>query len=154
MELYNKIYKYISRALFVVHCAYFVFVAVCMFLPFVEGGTSIFGYYWGGWYIITPFISLAILAWGVWCTLKCPESPLLSLGTGVFTFASYVILMILPALDVALTSMFAPDASTKMSSGWVILGETLNILSVVYFIFLAYSIVTFILGTIKPIKKD
>ena len=155
MELYNKIYKYISRVMFAVHSAYVAFTVVCLFLPLWNGSdTTLITYYWGGWHAVIPFVSLGILCWGAWCTFKCPESPLLSLGTGVFTFASYVILMILPALDVALTSMFAPDASTKMSSGWVIFGETLNILSVVYFIFLAYSIVTFILGTIKPIKKD
>ncbi|MBO5913226.1 MAG: hypothetical protein J6Q76_07130 [Clostridia bacterium] len=150
MELYNKIYKYISRALFVVHCAYFVFVAVCMFLPFIEGGTSIFGYYWGGWYIITPFISLAILAWGVWCTLKCPESPLLALGTGVFTVGSYVMVMALPTMGAMLKTLFIPEDPVTVS--WVveIWTKILKVLTVVYFVFLAYSILTFILSLVKP----
>lgn len=155
MELYNKIYKYISRATFVIHCAYVVFTVVCLFLPLYDGeDATIMSGYCGGWYIVIPFVSLGILCWGVWCTFKCPEQPLLSLGTGVLTFASYVMLMTLPAMDVALTSMFVPGDSVKISSLVAIWGEVLNILSVVYFIFLAYSIVTFILGIIKPIKKD
>lgn len=155
MELYNKIYKYISRVMFAVHCAYVVFTVVCLFLPLYDGeDATLMSGYWGGWYIVIPFVSLGVLCWGVWCTFKCPEQPLLSLGTGVLTFGSYVIIMILPTMDVVLTGMFVPDASVKISSSVALWGVILNILSVVYFIFLAYSIVTFILGIIKPIKKD
>lgn len=155
MPTYRKVYNVISKCMFAVHCAYVAFTVVCLFLPLWDGSdTTLITYYWGSWHTVIPFVSVGLLCWGVWCTFKCPEQPLLSLGTGIITFASYVILMILPAMDVALISMFAPDASTKMGTGWVILGETLNILSVVYFIFLAYSIVTFILSIIKPIKKD
>ncbi len=155
MQKYLKIYNVISKCVFILHCAYFVFTAISLFLPFWADGGTLAESYCTGWTIIIPILSLAALGFSAWCALKSPESPLLSLGIGVFTYVSYVIMYIIPMTGWALGNMFGTDG---MQAAKILLsrfseGAFYGILNTDV-VFIAYSIVTFILDMVKPIKRD
>ena len=153
MELYCKIYKILSRGMFALHCAYFIFVVVGLFLPFFDDGSSLAKSYFTGWTIIIPLLSLGFLGFSAWCAFKCPESPLLSLGTGAFVYIGFLIMFTIPMTGLALGAML--DGVEIAASLFSRLPENVffTVLNIDV-VFTAYSIITFILKQIKPTKKD
>jgi hypothetical protein len=155
MQTYWKVYNIVSKIIFVLHCAYFVYTAVSLFFPLFTDGETLAEIYCTSWTIIIPILSLGALGFSAWCALKSPESPLVALGTGVFTYVGYVIMYIIPVTGWVLGNMFADDglqvAGTLLSRvSDDVFYATLNM----DVVFIAYSIVTFLLDMVKPIKKD
>ncbi len=154
MPTYRKVYNVISKCVFILHCAYFVFMAVSLFLPLWNNGDAPAHSYCKGWAIIIPILSLGFLGFGAWCALKSPESPLLSLGVGVSTYVGLVIMYIIPMTGWALGNMF--DDGLQIAAGLMsrISENVFYAMLIIDVAFFAYSLVTFILEIIKPTKND
>ena len=152
MPAYRKVYNAISKCMFALHCVYFVFVAVSLFLPFFDDGSSLAKGYCNGWTVIIPLLSLGFLGFSAWCAFKCPESPLLALGTGTFVYIGYMIMYVIPITGLALGAMLdgveiAANLFSRLPENVFFTVLNIDVL------FTAYSIITFVLGHVKPTKR-
>ncbi len=150
MPTYRKVYNVISKCMFALQSAYWLFAAVCFFLPF-DANTSLVKYYRGG-YVIIPLLAYAILTFAVWCSWNCSKQPLLSFGMGVFSAAFYIMVVVLPVFGMALDSIFTMSATSGVT-GCDLLWYAFEIAAGVHILFCAYSVVVFVCDCITKWEK-